>query len=569
MASKLFNILNGINEGIEECKKNAKLAGFNVDEHTTIYSLANMFKEINNVENMRTKYTHTWKRPTGWLDTESILRNAPEKEGMEPRFIIMYDSSKTSITLDKYLPSTSSVGAKTLGVPIFYTSDGNWVDTTSALATYTWLNTDDEYHYVIGYSSAETIQRFYPTLSTDTLEVVFGKCEPKQIYISNAVSIRTIGDLINDTIEITSIQGTLLMKSIELPGVKKIIFSGTSSHSAYAIDVLTNAYSLVNFKADDLEEIEINARYNSTHKLFCISYLYLPKLKSIKYTYTGGYYSTLFGTSETNTNTRGLLFLDAPELETMFNFEMSLSGIYAPKLSSIGGSKMVLQLSGSTLATYLPSLKSAGDGTSTTTIAINNACDIYLPSLEICDTIQHYYQGNGYWMCGSVVLPKLHTAKTINFYPSNYSNNSRYQNKGMYIDAPSLKNIEYLSNSTGPISLDNINIPSIERITSGLQNIIDTDIVFPETLTNIPNNFLSSSSNVRRLVLPNNFVLSGLDLTNATLLSRNCLLDIANKLADVSSDTNNTYEITLGSTNLNKLTDAEKAIFTNKGWVLN
>ena len=47
-------------------------------------------------------------------------------------------------------------------------------------------------------------------------------------------------------------------------------------------------------------------------------------------------------------------------------------------------------------------------------------------------------------------------------------------------------------------------------------------------------------------------------------LTHDSLMSIINNLATVST----TQTLTLGSTNLNKLTDDEKAIATNKGWTL-
>ena len=53
-------------------------------------------------------------------------------------------------------------------------------------------------------------------------------------------------------------------------------------------------------------------------------------------------------------------------------------------------------------------------------------------------------------------------------------------------------------------------------------------------------------------------------LAQSTNLSENAIVEILNNLASVSS----TQTLTLGSTNLAKLTDEEKAIATGKGWTL-
>ena len=56
-----------------------------------------------------------------------------------------------------------------------------------------------------------------------------------------------------------------------------------------------------------------------------------------------------------------------------------------------------------------------------------------------------------------------------------------------------------------------------------------------------------------------------LNLADCTKLSKESLLNVFNEAADVTSSPKT---LTLGSSNLNKLTDEEKAIATNKGWVL-
>ena len=61
----------------------------------------------------------------------------------------------------------------------------------------------------------------------------------------------------------------------------------------------------------------------------------------------------------------------------------------------------------------------------------------------------------------------------------------------------------------------------------------------------------------------------GLNLSHSTKLTHDSLMSVLNCLKDYSEDTSGTaHSLTLGSTNLAKLTDAEKAIATNKGWTL-
>ena len=58
------------------------------------------------------------------------------------------------------------------------------------------------------------------------------------------------------------------------------------------------------------------------------------------------------------------------------------------------------------------------------------------------------------------------------------------------------------------------------------------------------------------------------DLSDCINLSHDSLVNIIENLYNIKSQTTETARIILGETNLNKLTDEEKAIATNKGWVL-
>ena len=70
----------------------------------------------------------------------------------------------------------------------------------------------------------------------------------------------------------------------------------------------------------------------------------------------------------------------------------------------------------------------------------------------------------------------------------------------------------------------------------------------------------------------NGAILPKIDLTNwgldtCTALTVDSLVSVINALPQLDSGTS--YTCTIGSTNLAKLTDEQKAIATNKGWTLN
>ncbi len=74
-------------------------------------------------------------------------------------------------------------------------------------------------------------------------------------------------------------------------------------------------------------------------------------------------------------------------------------------------------------------------------------------------------------------------------------------------------------------------------------------------------------SNLETLLVVGEIKTSGLDLKASTLLTRESLLSILSALKDYQGS-GKTYTVTLGATNLAKLTEAEKAIATDKGWTL-
>lgn len=61
---------------------------------------------------------------------------------------------------------------------------------------------------------------------------------------------------------------------------------------------------------------------------------------------------------------------------------------------------------------------------------------------------------------------------------------------------------------------------------------------------------------------------NGLNLSWSPLLTHDSLMSIINALQDKTGDTGASWAVTLGADNLAKLTDAEKAIATQRGWTL-
>lgn len=99
--------------------------------------------------------------------------------------------------------------------------------------------------------------------------------------------------------------------------------------------------------------------------------------------------------------------------------------------------------------------------------------------------------------------------------------------------------------------------------TSGLRYIPSLDF---NSATNINNMF--NTSTIITINEIKNIKISGINLKTSTLLNHDTLIRFLNALYDYSSSSN-TYTLTLGNTNLAKLTSAEIQIGTDKGWTIN
>lgn len=100
---------------------------------------------------------------------------------------------------------------------------------------------------------------------------------------------------------------------------------------------------------------------------------------------------------------------------------------------------------------------------------------------------------------------------------------------------------------------------------TGLRYIPSLDF---SSATNI-NNMFNMSTNLLNIGEVSNIKISGINLNQSSCLNHDTLVRFLNALYDYASEgSTDTYTLILGTTNLAKLTDDEKAIATNKGWTL-
>ena len=118
-------------------------------------------------------------------------------------------------------------------------------------------------------------------------------------------------------------------------------------------------------------------------------------------------------------------------------------------------------------------------------------------------------------------------------------------------------------------SLTSITIPSSVTIIEngtfyGCRSL--TSITIPSSVTDIVSNAFFNCSNLENVTLEEDFQGSGLNLSASTKFSVDTMIAMFNALADLTVQQAKT--LTLGSTNLAKLTNEQIAIATEKNWTL-
>lgn len=93
-------------------------------------------------------------------------------------------------------------------------------------------------------------------------------------------------------------------------------------------------------------------------------------------------------------------------------------------------------------------------------------------------------------------------------------------------------------------------------------NIIAIPQLDVSNVTNM-NYIFNESRNIEEVHMIN--INTNLDISPSTKFTREALLEI---IGNLKAQTSGSKKLTMGSTNLAKLTDEDKAIATNKGWTL-
>lgn len=93
-----------------------------------------------------------------------------------------------------------------------------------------------------------------------------------------------------------------------------------------------------------------------------------------------------------------------------------------------------------------------------------------------------------------------------------------------------------------------------------------TTVNLPSGVTSIGIQAFDSCRSLKDVTFGNNFNCNNLNLSASTLYTREIILQWLNALSDRTGDT--AYKLTIGATNLAKLTEEDILIATNKNWTL-
>ncbi len=177
--------------------------------------------------------------------------------------------------------------------------------------------------------------------------------------------------------------------------------------------------------------------------------------------------------------------------------------------------------------------------------------------------------GGGYT---NTSLKKIFTSQKIEL--SNFNTNYRLQTDltEFNFNTPNSRSIAYFFQNNYQIDV----VGEID--TSNITNFDGAfrDCTLLKTVKKIDFNSATSYSNVFQRCYAlceisniQNIKITGFSVSDSTLLNHDSLIRILNALYDYASEgSTDTYTLIIGTVNLNKLSDEEKAIATNKGWTL-
>lgn len=585
MGSILYDTLKKLNDGRKKCILEASKRGIPTTPDMSIDTIASLFSYVDPVTNFEVPSGVELNAPDKewWLDSRNILLNAEERNGMKPRYIVVFGDETDKTTF--YKKQTSLGKLNTYGVDYILTSDGSWIDMSSADIIHTWDKTQDiptshgGRRWAIGYSTDRVIYRlfgYYQSADLGFKELILGDCNVERFTINgNVERFETISGLTDPTLKVFGDFDCPIYKA-NFEGITEVVLDINTYYYGSYTYFLYSMNSMDSLNLDDIEVLNFKSTQYGDALARSTSYgrpaiIRMPKLKKILthsnnasfvigdssgtmlyaplLEYVGVNWDT-HGSSSSAQTPFNVLWIYAPllkKIDVLANVTFG-TGIYTSNLDSLesigieGYTGCVLNISGSnifnTMPVIFPKLKRIGTLNKLTT---STPMHLSFPVLE-----------EAYQITYSDLATTTEPYKT---FQRDYST----------IDLPALRKCTNFCSSGG--SLTKMNVPVLEEVVKGFYGLSDYEVTIPNLISK-PTDFLMRCYGLRTIHLPDDFHLSGVNLTDSTLLFPESLRDIVSKLADVTSDTNNTYEITFGATNIAKLTTEEWQVAIDKGWVI-
>lgn len=507
MASNLLKTLQNLENSRQKCIANAKTANLDTYPNMGFPEIANLFLKQNN--NSPLSALPDWERPSDWWDTKTILANAEPRDGLYPAYIVLIDDYEDTTSFSK--ATTEHQKLQHDGI---LTSDGAWY--TGADFIHTWDKTKDK-ECSLGYKT-----RYFIVYVTDAKAHNTAAIAP---YLAYFRCLEVIWGNVNkmDVSFTVSSSGNFPSGSVYLLNFEMLDTCLADSIETY--DMFSGCINLRNVYLPTIKNITKRSHFVNCGKLKRLEF---PKVETITLEAGGNTFIS---------NNHSLEEISFPKLKTISALSnhdayvisgcYNLKKIYMPELDTckgyIGMSCYGLK------EIYIPKLKSI------TVIGSSSA------ALEVLEAplLESATVGKGYLSLKEVYLPSLKTLGSSSF--------------------------------SNTYCLSKVELPSLTTISGSIfQTSTIEEFTFPETLTTfsgITSSF-SNCPNLRKLNLFEGWKFSGLNLTSCRSLEKESIIDMLNKLADVTAESGTTYTLKLGAFNLGKLTAEEVAIGTNKGWTI-
>ena len=195
-----------------------------------------------------------------------------------------------------------------------------------------------------------------------------------------------------------------------------------------------------------------------------------------------------------------------------------------------------------------------------------NACTnlTVIPLLNTSNVNDMSYMFNG---CNNLTeIPQFNTSKVTNM-TSMFVNCIKLTTIPL-LDTSTVYNMGYMFSGCAALTsiplLDTSNVTGMRNMFSNCTSLTTVPALNADkvTMTNYLQNIFSGCTNLKSILMTNIGV--NLNISASTQFERSDLLVILNNLKTVTSS----KTLTMGATNLAKLTEEDKAIATNKGWTL-